>query len=122
MDLHLVSGDFFYEDVVSKDQRWLFKYFGTPQQRQFLAYYSQFGELRERGPVRFYHNFIDHTGVCCTKRAVQKWVKKLRHLLSLSQEAAERFDLEMLEKVKSGKYRFSHDQKTKVDPGIGPTM
>jgi hypothetical protein len=121
MDLLLIAGDFFFDDVVPKEQQWLFKYFKTKPQRRFLAYYSQFAALRNY-PGRFYPNFINHTGVHCTKRAMFKWLRKLKCLLSLSQEAAERFDLETLERVKSGKYRFSHANQSEDDSDIGGTV
>ena len=111
MDLLLISGEFLYDDSVPKEKRWLFKYFRTLPQRRFLAYHLQFSVLRKHGPFFFYRNFIDHTGIFCTKRVLQKWTKKLLVLETLAASAIERMDLANLETIKSGKYKLTNNGK-----------
>lgn len=111
MDLSLIGGRFFYEDPVPENKRWLFKYFKNKRQRLFLSYYFEFGELYDEHPFRWHNNFREHAGVDCTRRAIQKWRKKLKRLLYLSEKSKEDFDLDLLYKVKSGKYNFSEEKR-----------
>jgi hypothetical protein len=122
MDLQLISGEFFHDESVPKDKRWLQRYFRTPSQRRFLAYYLQFSALRCRSPYHFYRNFTDHTGVYCTKRAIQKWTKKLLLLESLVRAATEGLELAALEVIKSGRYRFSQNGKATSNPCHGAAL
>jgi len=116
MDLLFISGSFFYDDFVPREKRWLFRYFSTPHQRTFLAYYLGFSEVWKHNPYRFYQNFIDHTGVYCTKRVIQKWIKKLRTIEGLVDTSLSKMDLTLLEIVKSGRYKFTHhDEETTSD-------
>lgn len=119
MDLKLIAGDFLHDDSIPKPDRWLLLYFKTEQQRRFLAYHLQFSDLHEQDAGHFYRTFTDHTGIYCSKRVLQKWIKKLYDLRAIVESANERFDLETLEKVKTGKYRFSHEKKTSGDSGDG---
>ena len=111
MDLQLISGEFLYDDSVPKEKRWLFKYFKTTGQKRFLAYHLQFSELKQRGPYVFYRNFTDHTGVYCTIRVIQKWIKKLLILETLVAKAIERMDLITLEMIKSGRFKLLRNGK-----------
>ncbi len=104
MDLRLISGNFL-SDAIAKEKRYLLKHYKTENQRRFLIYYLNFAALRERSPKHFYKNFIDHTGIACTERSMQKWIKKLHALENALQKATEQFDFNIIEQIKSGRYR-----------------
>ena len=61
MDLKLIAGDFLTSKV-PKAQQYLLKYFHTDSQQQFLVYYLQFADLKNRSAKHLYQNFVDHTG------------------------------------------------------------
>jgi len=105
LDLKLIAGDFL-DATVDKDKEYLFKYFRPHVQQLFVSYYFNFSLLRDRSPKHFIENFIDHTGVYCTQRSIQKWMKKLCDLESLAEEAKVKTDLETLTAIKSGFYRL----------------
>ena len=108
MDLELLAGEFFYDESLPKGKRHLLKYFTTKPQRRFLVYAVIFDELRLRhGPFCFYRGFVDHTGVQCTRRVMQRWSRRLRELETALKSAMGGFDLEAVEKIKTGEYRFS---------------
>ncbi len=104
MDLKLIAGNFL-DDVLPKDKQHLLKHYRSEHQRRFITYYLNFAELRERSPKHFYKNFIDHTGIACTERSMQSWIKKFHALESALQKATEQFDFETIEQIKSGRYR-----------------
>jgi len=107
MDLQLISGEFFYDDIIPKEKAYLLKYCKNDQHRRFLVYFFEFQDAFERhGAYRFYRNFIDHTGYECCQRVMQKWLRRLRELEKSLAEASKAFDLEEVEKIKTGQYRF----------------
>lgn len=111
-DLKLIAAEFLDDNMIPKDRLWLLKYFKNESQRRFLSYYLDFHHLRDDySPGYFYANFVSHTGIYGTSRVLQKWAKKLRDLLSMAESASSNFDLEALELLKSGRFRFSHARK-----------
>ena len=104
-DLELISGNFLDANL-PKQKRYLLKYFGTEVQRAFIAYYLDFGDLQQDGTKRLFLNFIDHTGHVCKLRVFQVWTKRLRDLESALRKAMDSFDVELVETIKTGKYRI----------------
>ncbi len=95
MDLLFISGDFF-EHPVPRDKEYLFKYFDTKIQRQFVRYFLLFRSPR---------NFTDHTGL----RVLPIWLRKLRKKLYALEEAHAKaksvFDTETVARLEAGKYK-----------------
>ena len=87
----------FFDFEIPKEKNFLFKYFRSPLERQFVKYYLCFGET---------DCFIDHTGYYCQKR----WVKILRDrfdkIITFHNQCRENMELELLEKIENGKCKF----------------
>jgi len=83
-----------------KDKKYLLKYFKTSVQKQFVKYYFCFGD---------YKNFANHTGNTCQDRWLIVLEKKLNFLEKSKEEARRNFDLELIAKIESGKYKFKLD-------------
>ena len=108
MDLKLIAGDFFYDDILPKDKRYLLKYFTTSSQRRFLIYAITFEDFRLRhGSFCFYRGFVDHTGIQCTRRVMQRWTRRINEIEKALKKAMDAFDLEGVERIKTGGYRFA---------------
>ena len=95
MDLLFISGDFF-DHAVPREKEYLFRYFDTKIQRQFIRYFLLFRSPR---------NFTDHTGL----RVQPLWLRKLRRKLNALEEAHAKakaaFDTETVAKPEQGKYK-----------------
>ncbi len=91
-DLNFLSKKFIYTPI-PKDKNYLFKYFKTDIQKQFLKYYFIFGT---------YKNFMDHTGYFCQTRWLIALCSKLEALEAARILAKKNFDFEMLVKIESG--------------------
>ena len=76
-DLEFISG-YFFDYEISKDKRYLLKYFKTKLQLAFLRYYLIFGDHR---------NFKDHTGHHCNPRMLFRLKNKLKALEIAYKEA-----------------------------------
>jgi hypothetical protein len=94
-DLKLISGNFF-DLVIPKEKQYLLKYFDTDIQEQFLRYYMEFGH---------YKRFVDHTGVVCTRRWLQKMKTRYENLVEIHDKAKKDLDFDTLEAIQMGKYK-----------------
>lgn len=97
-DLDFIAGTFFDYDI-PKNQQYLLKYFRTDLQAAFLRYYLIYNS---------WTNFVDHTGMYCTKRALQKLTVRFNRITEIYAKAQEEFteeSIELLFKIESGKYR-----------------
>jgi len=95
-DLDLISGDFFDCDI-PKSKRYLWKYFTTDIQRQFVRYYLTFGSIER---------FALHTGHLSRKRWLQYLLYRYRKLESILAAAKAGFDSETVAQIESGKYEL----------------
>ena len=89
-----LSGQFFDCDL-PKEKKYLFRYFKTDLERQFLRYYHCFGQ---------YEYFTEHTGMTCQVRWLGILKKRLDTIVQLHAKAKREFDLELLAKIETGKY------------------
>lgn len=97
-DLDFISGRFFdYE--VPKDLVWLKKYYDSDIQDALLKYYLVFGNL---------DLFTAHTGIYIDIKYLQRLRYRLDRLIALRRQAKLDMDLELLWKIESGRYKFSH--------------
>ena len=97
-EMEFVSGKIFEIDL-PQSQQYLWKYFKTRLQRQFIKYYLTY---------RSYLHFTDHTGYYCSDRWVRALKIKLQRLErahEAAQDAARRGDFEPLALIQSGKYK-----------------
>jgi hypothetical protein len=95
-DLEFIAGDFF-EVEIPKSKQYLWKYFTTDIQRQFVRYYLTFGSTER---------FVAHTGCFCRKRWLQLLVAKFKRLEATLKQAKESFDFETVAAIESGKYEL----------------
>ena len=99
-DLDFLS-DKHSEYSLSKEQKYLLKYFKTPLQQAFLKYFFVFGETS---------CFVEHTGYFTTKSYLYRQTQKLNQLLEAHATAKSSMDLDTLWKIESGKYYGKDDQ------------
>jgi hypothetical protein len=86
----------FFEYEIPKDRLFLFKYFRTPLEQQFVKYYLCFGEIE---------NFVDHTGYFCQKRWVRLLKKRMDKLLKIHETYKNNFELDKLREVEEGRLK-----------------
>ena len=94
-DLKLVSGAFIDLEL-PKDKQYLYKYFATEIQMQFLRYYFVFGN---------YDRFMEHTGYSCAKRWLRDLKNKYEKLILTHDEAKKNMDFTLLAEIQSGKFK-----------------
>ena len=95
-DFLFISGDFF-DQPVHREKEYLFRYFNTRIQRQFVRYYLAFRSIR---------NFTDHTGIRVLPLWLRKLRKKLQSLEAAHAKAKAAFDTETVAKIERGEYRI----------------
>jgi hypothetical protein len=91
----LISGKFLEEDVLPKNRRWLYRYFDTDVQKQFVRYYLTFGRV---------DRFTDHTGHHISDRWTRKLVERVKRLESAHVQARADTDIEKVAQLESGQY------------------
>ena len=96
IELQFLAGDFF-DFVLPKEKQYLFRYFTTNIEKQFIKYYFCFGE---------YECFTDHTGLYCQKRWLGILKLRLDELLAAHAAAKREIDLELLAYIESGGYKL----------------
>lgn len=95
-DLNLISGDFLELDL-PKEKQYLFKYFDTDIQVQFVRYYYVFGNV---------DRFVEHTGFFCVKRYLRELIEKYNKLVEIYDKAKESADLEIVAQIQMGKFKI----------------
>jgi hypothetical protein len=95
MDLRLISGEFLDGDL-SKEQRYLYKYFHTDTQKLFVRYYLSFGKTTK---------FVDHTGCYVTSRYLRKMKRLFRRLVAAHDKARTEGDFSTIALIESGNFR-----------------
>ena len=98
-DLDFLAREFEHSEI-SKEKKYLLKYFRKEVQQSFLKYFFIFGN---------YDNFVDHTGHYCLLRWLKILHKKLIDLESVHTLAKQNMDLELLTKIESGKFKFKKE-------------
>jgi len=91
-----LAGNFF-DFEISKERNFLFKYFRSPLERQFVRYYLCFGEIEY---------FTEHTGHFCQKRWLKILKQRFDKIIAFHNQCRENMELELLEKIEKGKYKF----------------
>jgi len=87
----------FFEYEIPRDKMFLFKYFRTPLEQQFVRYYMCFGEI---------DNFVDHTGYFCQKRWVRLLKKRMDKILKIHETYKNNFELDKLRELEEGKHKL----------------
>jgi len=94
-DAVFLAGLFFDFDV-PREKQFLFKYFRTPLEQQFVRYYLCFGEIE---------NFVDHTGYFCQKRWVRLLKKRIDKILRTHEIYKNSFALDKLRELEEGRLK-----------------
>lgn len=87
----------FFEYEIPRDKMFLFKYFRTPLEQQFVKYYMCFDEIE---------NFVDHTGYFCQKRWVRLLKKRMDKILAMHETYKNNFELDKLRELEEGKLKL----------------
>lgn len=95
-DLQLISGVFFDLDI-PKSKQYLFKYFHTEIQQQFVRYYLVFGGIE---------HFVAHTGLFCKPLWLKLLLTKLILLEQRLKEAKDSMDFTTVALIESGKFKM----------------
>lgn len=95
-ELAFIAGSFFNFEIPF-DKNYLFRYFRTPLEKQFLRYYFCFGEI---------DLFVEHTGCYCQKRWLKILKKRLDKVLATHENLKSNFEIEKLMELEKGKYKF----------------
>lgn len=91
-----LAGQFFNFDV-PREKLFLFKYFRSPLENQFVKYYLCIGEI---------DNFVDHTGCFCQMKWLKILRKRIEGLLAAHNKYKSECNLEKLSEIESGKYKL----------------
>ena len=94
MEAAFIGGKFL-EDSLEKNQRYLYKYFSTKVQKQFVRYYLVFRNI---------DHFTDHTGMRCKKQWLDKLVERFETLESTRKKAQDSGDFELLGQIDAGDF------------------
>jgi hypothetical protein len=106
LDLNLI-GNKFMENWLPPESAYLHKYFKSEIDRALVSYYLMFGDLIMMRNIKFFiDNFVDHTGLACSQQRLRYSLNRIQSLLDTTQRAEQNFDLEQVEIIKSGKYKF----------------
>ncbi len=92
----LVAGEFL-EIELPKEKQYLLRYFRKPMRQAYVRYMHVFGNDLF---------FSEHTGWRCSIRSRQLMRKRLTALEKLYRDARKEMDLDLLEMVEKGKYKF----------------
>lgn len=96
MEAEFIGGKFF-EDNLEKNQRYLYRYFSTPIQKQFVRYYLMFRRV---------DTFVDHTGFQCTKRWLENLGARIEKLEVIRKQAQSEANIELLAQIDAGDYKL----------------
>lgn len=96
LDLELIAGSFFDLDL-PKSRRYLFKYFDTDIQQQFVRYYHVFGSIEY---------FVSHTGIYCQQRWLRQLVVRFNKLETTLKKSRQEMDFATVAEIESGKYKL----------------
>jgi hypothetical protein len=98
-ELKFLAGAFF-DFEIPKDKKYLFKYFRSPIEKQFIKYYLCFSEI---------DYFVEHTGYFCQKRWLLILKKRFDFITEFHHKCKSSCNeegLELLRKIEEGKYKF----------------
>ena len=90
-----ITGEILDIEHIPKNRWFLFKYFRSEKQRQFVKYYLTYNTFRY---------MKDRTGYCFDFRWLVKLRKKLMILVEAYDKARQEADLDTLAIIESGKY------------------
>lgn len=90
-------GGIFFDLALSKSEIYLFKYFRSPLEKQFVRYYLCFNNI---------DYFVAHTGWFCQRRWLIILEKRFNKIINFHRKCKQEFNLELLSKVEKGKYKF----------------
>ena len=94
-DLGLIAGEFF-DMLLPKNKQYLWYYFKTDIERQFVTYYLLFN---------CHGRFSHHTGYVCSDRYCWKMQKRLRKIENAFAAAQKAGDIETIAAIKMGNFK-----------------
>jgi hypothetical protein len=97
-ELDFLAGKFFTYEL-PKERVFLFHYFKSPIEEQFLRYHFCFD-----GDLEY---FKDHTGIHCQERWLKILTKRLKQLIEVRDWAKKSFDLGKLARIETGDFNLT---------------
>ncbi len=94
-DAMFLAGAFF-NYYVPREKQFLFRYFRSPLEQQFVKYYLCFGDI---------DNFVDHTGFFCQKRWLRILKKRIDKIISVYETYKNNSELDKLRELENGRYK-----------------
>ena len=94
-ELAFISGQFF-DYVLPKDKMYLYKYFTSDSDRQFVRYFLLFKEVS---------NFVDRTGFYISKPWLRRLKSKFTALENAYEVARKTGDFELIGQIELGNYK-----------------
>jgi hypothetical protein len=102
-------GEKYLDTNLSPEFLYLHKYFKSDLCKAFVSYYLAFSELTDYSIIFFINAFIAHTGYKCSEQRLRFLLKRLQFIIDKLREAEANFDLVIVEKIKSGKYKLARN-------------
>lgn len=102
-------GEKYLDTNLSPEFLYLHKYFKSELCKAFVSYYLLFNELTNYSIIFFINAFISHTGYKCSEQRLRLLLKRLQFIIAKLKEAEVVFDLVIVEKIKSGKYKLTRN-------------
>lgn len=87
----------FFDYYIPREKQFLFKYFTSPLEQQFVKYYLCFGDI---------DNFVDHTGFFCQKRWLRILKKRIEKIIGVHETYKKNSELDKLRELEDGRYRI----------------
>lgn len=100
-DAKLISGEFF-DISLPKEKTYLYKYFKTPVQQQFVRYTYVMDDSTPQFFTFILRNFVNHTGYRLDDRKVTQFLAKYRKIEEVWQRAKKDLDFELLKTIEDG--------------------
>ena len=96
-DSLLIAGKFLDEEVLPKELLWIYKYFDTKVQINFVRYFYVFKTT---------NRFVDHTVFFVTQKWLESLENRLNSLIEIHKKAREDGDIENIALLESGGYKI----------------
>lgn len=95
-EVEFLAGVFFNLEI-PREKNYIFKYFRSPLEKQFVRYYLCFEEIEY---------FTPHTGYRCQLRWLKELKKRFDYITQYHRTCKFNMDLDLLKKIEDGKCKF----------------
>lgn len=110
MDLQLISGKFLTAEI-PKEKIYL-KYYFEGIAEKFIIYCCAFPKMLEKSPTLIHQCFVDHTGIRCSSKSIERYIQRYNNLEKKIKQASDQCDLELLYQLKNGQFPIKNINAT----------